>query len=253
MWLPSASTQTDRGLRACARRSICSPISSETTVAPRSASWRLAIPVPAPQSSTSWPASVPVLASSSSNSAARIGGPGGVVVAGRFVEDREGHARHSGRLGYADDEHPGRIGRSAGTMTDMRVLVLGGTHHVGRAVVEEALARGDQVTTLTRGVSGPSAPGALALHADRTDPAALSAVLGDATWDAIDRHVERCAAGRTDGGDAASRPGRALRLRFQPIGLLLAHRHRPGRVGTGRQRRPGERRRRRLRGRQARR
>ncbi len=67
----------------------------------------------------------------------------------------------------------------------MRVLVLGGTHHVGRAVVEEALARGDQVTTLTRGVSGPSAPGALALHADRTDPAALSAVLGDATWDAI--------------------------------------------------------------------
>jgi 2'-hydroxyisoflavone reductase len=67
----------------------------------------------------------------------------------------------------------------------MRVLVLGGTHHVGRAVVTEALARGDDVTTLTRGVSGPSAPGALALHADRTDPAALRAALGDATWDAI--------------------------------------------------------------------
>ena len=67
----------------------------------------------------------------------------------------------------------------------MRLLVLGGTHHVGRAVVETALARGDQVTTVTRGVSGPSAPGALALHADRTDPAALRAVLGDATWDAV--------------------------------------------------------------------
>jgi 2'-hydroxyisoflavone reductase len=67
----------------------------------------------------------------------------------------------------------------------MRLLVLGGTHHVGRAVVEEALARGDQVTTLTRGVSGPSAPGALALHADRTDPDALAAALGDATWDAV--------------------------------------------------------------------
>jgi 2'-hydroxyisoflavone reductase len=52
-------------------------------------------------------------------------------------------------------------------------------------VVEEALARGDEVTTLTRGVSGPSASGALALHADRTDPAALRAALGDATWDAV--------------------------------------------------------------------
>jgi 2'-hydroxyisoflavone reductase len=70
-------------------------------------------------------------------------------------------------------------------MTGMRILVLGGTHHVGRAVVEEALARGDQVTTLTRGVSGPSAHGALALHADRTDLAALRAVLGNVSWDAV--------------------------------------------------------------------
>jgi nucleoside-diphosphate-sugar epimerase len=67
----------------------------------------------------------------------------------------------------------------------MRLLVLGGTHHVGRAVVETALARGDEVTTLTRGVSGPSAPGARALHADRTDPAAVRAALGDARWDAV--------------------------------------------------------------------
>jgi len=70
-------------------------------------------------------------------------------------------------------------------MKAMRLLVLGGTHHVGRAVVEEALARGDEVTTLTRGVSGPSAPGAIALHADRTDLAALTAALGDSTWDAV--------------------------------------------------------------------
>jgi 2'-hydroxyisoflavone reductase len=70
-------------------------------------------------------------------------------------------------------------------MTVMKLLVLGGTHHVGRAVVETALARGDQVTTLTRGVSGPSAPGADARHADRADPAALRAALGDDTWDAV--------------------------------------------------------------------
>jgi len=56
---------------------------------------------------------------------------------------------------------------------------------VGRAVVEVALARGDQVTTLTRGVSGPSADGAQELHADRTDPAQLRAALGDDSWDAV--------------------------------------------------------------------
>ena len=39
----------------------------------------------------------------------------------------------------------------------MRILVLGGTHHVGRAVVEAALTRRDVVTTLTRGESGPPA------------------------------------------------------------------------------------------------
>ena len=67
----------------------------------------------------------------------------------------------------------------------MRLLVLGGTHHVGRAVVETALARGDEVTTLTRGVSGPPAAGARALYADRTDPGALAAALGGASWDAV--------------------------------------------------------------------
>jgi nucleoside-diphosphate-sugar epimerase len=67
----------------------------------------------------------------------------------------------------------------------MRVLVLGGTHHVGRAVVEAALARGDEVTTLTRGVSGHAVSGAEARHADRRDPAALEAALGTDTWDAV--------------------------------------------------------------------
>jgi nucleoside-diphosphate-sugar epimerase len=67
----------------------------------------------------------------------------------------------------------------------MRILVLGGTHHVGRAVVEFALARGDVVTTLTRGESGPPAKGASARHADRRDPNALAAALGDDDWDAV--------------------------------------------------------------------
>jgi 2'-hydroxyisoflavone reductase len=67
----------------------------------------------------------------------------------------------------------------------MRLLVLGGTHHVGRAVVETALARGDDVTTLNRGLTGHQPPGARALHADRTDPEALRAALGDESWDAV--------------------------------------------------------------------
>lgn len=67
----------------------------------------------------------------------------------------------------------------------MRVLVLGGTHHVGRAVVETALSRGDQVTTLTRGVTGHAVPGAEARHADRLDPEAVRDALGGDTWDAV--------------------------------------------------------------------
>jgi 2'-hydroxyisoflavone reductase len=67
----------------------------------------------------------------------------------------------------------------------MRLLVLGGTHHVGRAVVETALARGDEVTTVNRGLSRPAAAGVEALVADRTDPDALRQVVADREWDAV--------------------------------------------------------------------
>ena len=67
----------------------------------------------------------------------------------------------------------------------MKLLVLGGTHHVGRAVVETALARGDDVTTLNRGLTGHQPEGARALQADRTDSTSLRAALGDESWDAV--------------------------------------------------------------------
>lgn len=70
-------------------------------------------------------------------------------------------------------------------MYEVRLLVLGGTHHVGRALVETALARGDTVTTLTRGVSGAPTAGADARYADRRDESALRAALGEDTWDAV--------------------------------------------------------------------
>ncbi|MEV4800393.1 NAD-dependent epimerase/dehydratase family protein [Nonomuraea sp. NPDC049421] len=67
----------------------------------------------------------------------------------------------------------------------MHVLVMGGTHHVGRAVVQAALRRGDTVTTLNRGLSRPPAPEVEALPADRTDPGAVRQALGRRTWDAV--------------------------------------------------------------------
>jgi 2'-hydroxyisoflavone reductase len=67
----------------------------------------------------------------------------------------------------------------------MRLLVLGGTHHVGRAVVETALDRGDQVVTLNRGVTGVTTPGVEARHADRLVPASVAAALRDDTFDAV--------------------------------------------------------------------
>lgn len=67
----------------------------------------------------------------------------------------------------------------------MRLLVLGGTHHVGRAFVEAALGRGDQVTTVTRGISGTSVDGASARPADRLDPEAMREALAGDEWDAV--------------------------------------------------------------------
>lgn len=75
----------------------------------------------------------------------------------------------------------------------MRILVLGGTHFVGRALVETFLAHGDEVTTLTSGASGPPLDGARATYADRRDPAALRDALrndlghdlGHDEWDAV--------------------------------------------------------------------
>lgn len=67
----------------------------------------------------------------------------------------------------------------------MRVLVLGGTHFVGRAVVETALAQGDEVTMLNRGRTGRATSGAELLTADRTDAAQLTAALADRQWDTV--------------------------------------------------------------------
>jgi nucleoside-diphosphate-sugar epimerase len=67
----------------------------------------------------------------------------------------------------------------------MRLLVLGGTRFVGRAVVSDALARGWEVDALSRGQTGSLPAGARHLVGDREDPAALRAALGDGRWDLV--------------------------------------------------------------------
>ena len=65
----------------------------------------------------------------------------------------------------------------------MKLLVLGGTKFLGRAVVEEALARGHEVTLFNRGQTNAELfPEAEHLHGDREND--LSALEGR-SWDAV--------------------------------------------------------------------
>jgi nucleoside-diphosphate-sugar epimerase len=75
----------------------------------------------------------------------------------------------------------------------MRLLLLGGTEFVGRAVAEAALGRGWEVTVFHRGRHAPP-PGVRSLHGDRTAPDGLTALTepgrdggdgGDGGWDAV--------------------------------------------------------------------
>jgi nucleoside-diphosphate-sugar epimerase len=65
----------------------------------------------------------------------------------------------------------------------MKLLMLGGTEFVGRAVTEDALARGWDVTVFHRG-RHEAPQGAVSLHGDRTTDDGLK-TLADGTWDAV--------------------------------------------------------------------
>ncbi|MEV4438870.1 NAD-dependent epimerase/dehydratase family protein [Streptomyces sp. NPDC049577] len=65
----------------------------------------------------------------------------------------------------------------------MRLLILGGTEFVGRAVSEAALARDWEVTVFHRGHHAPP-PGVTALHGDRTSADGLAA-LATGEWDVV--------------------------------------------------------------------
>ena len=67
-----------------------------------------------------------------------------------------------------------------------RVLVLGGTRHVGRCVVESAVARGWDVTTVNRGTAATEPSAVSSLRADRLSPGDLEGALAaHGTWDVV--------------------------------------------------------------------
>lgn len=65
-----------------------------------------------------------------------------------------------------------------------RVLILGGTAWLGRALTAQFIDAGDDVTCLARGTSGPPPVGARFVQADRDDPDAYAAVR-DTAWDEV--------------------------------------------------------------------
>lgn len=67
----------------------------------------------------------------------------------------------------------------------MRVLVIGGSAFLGRAVVEEALRRGHEVTTFNRGRSGEDLPGVEAVRGDREVGADLARLVEGRHWDMV--------------------------------------------------------------------
>ncbi len=69
----------------------------------------------------------------------------------------------------------------------MRLLVLGGTRFLGRHVVDAALARGDAVTTFTRGRQPNHWGDRVDARTGNRDPAVAPglAALADGEWDAV--------------------------------------------------------------------
>ena len=81
----------------------------------------------------------------------------------------------------------------------MRLLVIGGTSFVGRALVRDALGRGHEVTTFNRGLTGKDADGVEAIRGDRSTDKGVLPLAGrrfDAVLDPggqIPAHVLRTA------------------------------------------------------------
>jgi len=70
-------------------------------------------------------------------------------------------------------------------MNMARVLVIGGTQLIGRALVEQLLARGDEVVLMHRGSSTPFGDRVASLRCDRNDVGAVQAALAGHRFDVV--------------------------------------------------------------------
>lgn len=66
-----------------------------------------------------------------------------------------------------------------------RVLVIGGTLFIGRALVEQLLERGDEVVIMHRGMGTPFGDRVGELRCDRNDPAAVRASVGGDVFEIV--------------------------------------------------------------------
>jgi nucleoside-diphosphate-sugar epimerase len=80
----------------------------------------------------------------------------------------------------------------------MRLLILGGTQFLGRAIAAHASARGDDVTCAARGVTGMVPDGARFIRVDRDEPDGLAPLAGEAFDAVVDvsRHPGQVRRGR---------------------------------------------------------
>lgn len=108
----------------------------------------------------------------------------------------------------------------------MDLLILGGTQWLGRALAQEALARGHRVTCLARGEAGAVAPGADLVVADRDEPAAVAydGVAGR-DWDAVIDLTRQPGYARRA---AAALAGRARHVTFISSCSVYARHDEPG-------------------------
>lgn len=89
----------------------------------------------------------------------------------------------------------------------LKLLVLGGSSFVGRAVVEDALVRGWEVTTFNRGETGDARPDVTRVLGDRLEPRDVAKLAGS-RWDlAVDTWAGAPRAARDSAAVLADRVG----------------------------------------------
>ncbi|WP_308785392.1 NAD-dependent epimerase/dehydratase family protein [Phytohabitans rumicis] len=88
-------------------------------------------------------------------------------------------------MGSVGVVQPGQAARIVSDDGPMRLLILGGTWYLGRAIGELALDAGWQVTTFNRGVSAPDLAGVEVVRGDRERPEDLRRLAEHGPWDAV--------------------------------------------------------------------